>query len=1750
MDMEENVEFPISDIYDDFDNFDLGETVEKLREENESLKKHINEQNEDMEKLVKALNDMKTTNENLKNNISSLLLTAKAELGRKDNTIADLRRDLDNIAFRRYRGNFQKYNGHNNVSQNQEFQASTCENNKENREMIPKIEKVPLIISTNEYQHSVETSNNSQANREQSLDKLHSSRYNNYQERALNINKETRETEYLDLPGPLFVEDHNSQIYVKQENKDRNKIKYLQEQGEYDNLERNHNHVDKRCSNINQDKNVERNYKLEDVDRHRRHINKNNLTNQQDNHRDSRWNNKNTRDRSRYRNDEDKDRRRDRNGYRRNSNRFDGRSMDLRYEERKREESDEQFSRRRYDYRKDGKAHGIYGTDRSRHRLPRFLEKKRSSLDRYKTQDDLDDYKKDKSRTGKKLPNDGRTVKDKRQRCYSALLGENLDILLSEEGEKYSSEEVDENNQKECKMDECNTDLKITINNRNNGANNFFAKEVGNILDGIQNEIRNKNVTTTLECNYHVEAIEKVVEPSCATKTKTDLISEILQEKTAEILSLNKIDKKKRDKSGKQAKLKVEDIFGESSVDESPEKNVQEYQKNRTSTEENCIKKQKVLLNNIFGDESNDIFKEDDDFRNFRMLVEADNVNHTKPKKSMKCAKLEIKESFEGATRKKEKKLASYDIGPKRKRSSDNDNKTIRRSKREQSEAAKSDIFLLTKKQSNELDSYDKDDEKFQEIKKKYDTKKLIDGGDEVNKNKQYKSKMFADKYYEEPPPLISDFEYTFEGELKNSKQSALEQEKSTENFSIASDKEKKVNLDKKLTIAGRRNEEDKCVIQNGSDLKNSTPLTARRDKKFNENVDTSDRTKKVSHRRKSTKSDSKDENDKPTTQNENDLKNSERSTTGTVDKSSENANTALDKMKNISQRRQSTRSNSRHGSDTKQNKRCENDLSETPNNERDLNNPKSPTSPRYAICSKNVNADLEKKNKTRKRRESTRSNRHEADTSTTPDESADGIKTNSRSPKPVKNKLYTDIGKTGVSSTEKKAIRSKMSDEINASTIINKKHFAEPPPILSDFEYTILEDLKKSQSEESPTKLSVNTKPESPTNIIVRTFENTEEHKKLFQSHSSKVDSMLYSGLLKETEVHKLPENNSVRISDTKAKYVGANAKATNNYSESHTDTVTVLKIPEAYISEESKKSSPTLDNTNSETPEKVTVVSDIMVSPSKKKINNCVSDDKPIQEVLYVQTNESVDTIVLNYDKITSKQEKRRGLTTEEICVSTECVKPKSLSRKNLLLERYASEEINNKNLTTSTTVSCVNVNENSVQTKNDNGIHNKRKQIDESVDINPPKKKKPVDSIGDKQNDETSPKNKITKSDANQEFFGTSKDVKPVKQPARRPRRSRERSSEPDQVLKDTATSEKDACTPKKSIKKEMAVKYNEENTAATKEICESKTEKLKRNENNLLLTKCREDNSNICSTNTEEAKVIRQLKALSDLDVPPTYGNQIAPDEHNINIIKSAQHKFSDGNQPESKQNISSSCSTIKNPCNSSTCSTESPTPRKRITPIPVKDVPVCTFTNILNKSGNLTKQLPKKVVMNTHMPEDTDIPILHLEEFSFSNLGEGKTLDKSIMKFLDGFSVSNLDCDVSRVSNESQKKEPLTFTNVLEKINSPCSNVADFTSPDQHLPKMTTSTPKGAELSALQSDQAEKTPTSVPKTDKVVLSPQIQEKEHQNKDVSTDVNSNKNNEAVDSENVKNVPFTNLNTPARFRRRCRIIAVRKL
>nr|CAI5852289.1 unnamed protein product [Callosobruchus analis] len=99
-------EIPNSDnegIYDDIEDFDLGKEVDKLKAENVELEKRIDKLVAAIKKQSADLVDMRKTQQNLENNISSLYNTAKGEIDRKNRQIAELQRELDDIKFRRKR---------------------------------------------------------------------------------------------------------------------------------------------------------------------------------------------------------------------------------------------------------------------------------------------------------------------------------------------------------------------------------------------------------------------------------------------------------------------------------------------------------------------------------------------------------------------------------------------------------------------------------------------------------------------------------------------------------------------------------------------------------------------------------------------------------------------------------------------------------------------------------------------------------------------------------------------------------------------------------------------------------------------------------------------------------------------------------------------------------------------------------------------------------------------------------------------------------------------------------------------------------------------------------------------------------------------------------------------------------------------------------------------------------------------------------------------------------------------------------------------------------------------------------------------------------------------------------------------------------------------------------------------------------------------------------------------------------------
>ncbi|KAG7197742.1 hypothetical protein KM043_001567 [Ampulex compressa] len=88
------------DIYEDLPSFEAietdgcGQRNEELASECEELKKHVTE-------LLLKLENFQKVNKNLEVNLSSLLKTAKAEIARKDKTIEELRKRLDDASFRK-----------------------------------------------------------------------------------------------------------------------------------------------------------------------------------------------------------------------------------------------------------------------------------------------------------------------------------------------------------------------------------------------------------------------------------------------------------------------------------------------------------------------------------------------------------------------------------------------------------------------------------------------------------------------------------------------------------------------------------------------------------------------------------------------------------------------------------------------------------------------------------------------------------------------------------------------------------------------------------------------------------------------------------------------------------------------------------------------------------------------------------------------------------------------------------------------------------------------------------------------------------------------------------------------------------------------------------------------------------------------------------------------------------------------------------------------------------------------------------------------------------------------------------------------------------------------------------------------------------------------------------------------------------------------------------------------------------------
>ncbi|PNF30958.1 hypothetical protein B7P43_G02055, partial [Cryptotermes secundus] len=90
------------DIYGDIPNFpSFADTVKELQERRKVLEDEVAQLKEKLKGVTAEKNELDSKNRSLGLNISCLYKTATAEIGRKDRLIAELRREKDNIIFRR-----------------------------------------------------------------------------------------------------------------------------------------------------------------------------------------------------------------------------------------------------------------------------------------------------------------------------------------------------------------------------------------------------------------------------------------------------------------------------------------------------------------------------------------------------------------------------------------------------------------------------------------------------------------------------------------------------------------------------------------------------------------------------------------------------------------------------------------------------------------------------------------------------------------------------------------------------------------------------------------------------------------------------------------------------------------------------------------------------------------------------------------------------------------------------------------------------------------------------------------------------------------------------------------------------------------------------------------------------------------------------------------------------------------------------------------------------------------------------------------------------------------------------------------------------------------------------------------------------------------------------------------------------------------------------------------------------------------
>lgn len=118
MDFEEG---ELEDVYSDLPEIDLGAEIikvsiifpsrpannaplQQLREREQAFINQVAQLQGDIQKLCSKVSELHSERNNLARNISELYKTAKVEIARKDRTIADLQRELENFIFRRRAG--------------------------------------------------------------------------------------------------------------------------------------------------------------------------------------------------------------------------------------------------------------------------------------------------------------------------------------------------------------------------------------------------------------------------------------------------------------------------------------------------------------------------------------------------------------------------------------------------------------------------------------------------------------------------------------------------------------------------------------------------------------------------------------------------------------------------------------------------------------------------------------------------------------------------------------------------------------------------------------------------------------------------------------------------------------------------------------------------------------------------------------------------------------------------------------------------------------------------------------------------------------------------------------------------------------------------------------------------------------------------------------------------------------------------------------------------------------------------------------------------------------------------------------------------------------------------------------------------------------------------------------------------------------------------------------------------------------